>query len=128
MQYDKELPNSSLYSFEQLRRPRPTEGELQVPQITIRGDNNMINLGTSGVVRVNARGTDPAILPARVGQWPQQIRDAIRLKAAKTRRSNDEVCELAARVLGRAVVTLEKLSARELARVYEAMCGTERKA
>ena len=60
-------------------------------------------------------------------QWPQQILDAIRLKAAKTRRSNDEVCELAARVLGRPVVTLEKLSARELARVYEAVCTGERR-
>jgi hypothetical protein len=101
---------------------------LALPQITIRGDNNLINLGTKGVVNVNAEGAfDSALQPLRSGQWPQQILDAIRLKAAKTRRSSDEVCELAARVLGRAVVTLERLSARELARVYEAVCATERK-
>jgi hypothetical protein len=99
-----------------------------MPQITIRGDNNLINLGKSAAVKVNAgRAVDSGWQPARNGQWPQQVLDAIRLKAARTRRSNDEVCELAARVLGRAVVTLERLSARELARVYEALCANERK-
>jgi hypothetical protein len=99
-----------------------------LPQITIRGDNNLINFGTKGLVKVNAGGSfDSGLQAPRNGQWPQQILDAIRLKAAKTRRSSDEVCELAGRVLGRAVVTLERLSARELARVYEALCATERK-
>jgi hypothetical protein len=127
MQYDKELPNSHPYGFQQYRRGKPAESKLHVPRITIRGDNNMINLGTSGVVKVNARGADPVLLPARNAQWPQQILDAIRLKSAKARRTDEEVCELAARVLGRAVVTLERLSARELARVYEAVCASERK-
>ena len=99
-----------------------------MPQITIRGDNNLINFGTSGMVKVSSGGVaDSGLQPARNGQWPQQILDAIRLKAVKNRRSNDEVCELAARVLGRAVVTLERLSARELARVYEAVCASGRK-
>lgn len=129
MQNNSQLPKSGPQSFEQFQSTRPVESKLRVPQITIRGDNNLINFGTSGVVRVNAGGAvDPGLQPVRNGQWPQQILDAIRLKAAKTRRSNDEVCELAARVLGRAVVTLERLSARELARVYEAVCGSERKA
>lgn len=130
MQYNKELPRPRPQSFEQFRSARPAESKSQVPpQITIRGDNNLINFGTSGVVRVNAGGTvDSGLQPARNGQWPQQLLDAIRLKAAKTRCSNDEVCELASRVLGRAVVTLDRLSARELARVYEAVCASERKA
>jgi hypothetical protein len=128
MQDNRELPKSRPQSIEQFRSARPGESKLPLPQITIRGDNNLINFGTSGVVKVNAGGAaDSGMQPVRNGQWPQQILDAIRLKAAKTRRSNDEVCELAARVLGRAVVTLERLSARELARVYEAVCASERK-
>ena len=128
MQCNKELSKARPQRFEPFRNARPAESKPQVPQITIRGDNNLINLGSSGVVRVNAGGAiDSGLQPARNGQWPQQILDAIRLKAAKTRRSNDELCELAARVLGRAVVTLERLSARELARVYEALCASERK-
>ncbi|MBV8454038.1 MAG: hypothetical protein JOZ29_17450 [Deltaproteobacteria bacterium] len=122
------MSKSKSLSFERFRSARPVDSKLRVPQITIRGDNNLINFGTSGVVRVNAGGAvDSGVQPARNAQWPQQILDAIRLKAAKTRRSNDEVCELAARVLGRAVVTLERLSARELARVYEAVCISDRK-
>jgi hypothetical protein len=126
MQYNKELPKPRPQRFNQFRSLRPAEREL--PQITIRGDNNLINLGASGVVKVHAGPSADLGLPAvRNAQWPQQILDAIRLKATKTRRSNDDVCELAAHVLGRAVVTLEKLSARELARVYEAICSSERK-
>jgi hypothetical protein len=122
------LPKSRPQSFEQFRSAKVAEGKLRVPQITIRGDNNLINFGTSGMVKVSSGGVaDSGLQPARNGQWPQQILDAIRLKAVKNRRSNDEVCELAARVLGRAVVTLERLSARELARVYEAVCASGRK-
>lgn len=127
MQHDKELAKPRPQSFGPLRTASPAERKLKVPQITIRGDNNLINFGTSGVVRVNGGSLDPGLPAGRNGQWPQQILDAIRIKAAKTRRSNNEVCELAARVLGRAVVTLERLSARELARVYEAICASERK-
>jgi hypothetical protein len=129
MQYNKELATAGALSGTQVRSVRLADSKTPLPQITIRGDNNLINLGTSGVVRVNGGAVaDSGLPPARNAQWPQQILDAIRLKAAKTRRSNDEVCELAAHVLGRAVVTLEKLSPRELARVYEAVCATERKA
>jgi len=128
MLYNKELSPTRPPSFEQLRRPRSAEGKLRVPRITIRGDNNLINFGASGVVKVHSAETpDPATRPTRSGHWPQQILDAIRLKAAKSRRTNAEVCELAGRVLGRPVVILERLSARELARVYEAVCANERK-
>jgi hypothetical protein len=128
MQYNKELSNPSTRRFDQFRTARPAETKVQVPQITIRGDNNLINLGSSGMVRVSAdRAVDSSLPLPRNGQWPQQILDAIRVKAAKSRRSNDEMCELAARVLGRAVVTLERLSARELARVYEALCASEQR-
>jgi hypothetical protein len=128
MQYNKELGKPGPQSFGHVRSLRPADCKLPLPQITIRGDNNLINLGTSGVVKVNGGGAvDSGLPPARNAQWPQQILDAIRLRASKTRRSNDEVCELAAHVLGRAVVTLDKLSARELARVYEAVCASERR-
>jgi hypothetical protein len=129
MQHNKELSKIRLQSFGSARGGRPAERMLPMPQITIRGDNNLISLGKNSAVKVNTgRAVDSGWQPARNGQWPQQVLDAIRLKAARTRRSNDEVCELAARVLGRAVVTLERLSARELARVYEALCANERKA
>jgi hypothetical protein len=128
MQHNKESSKTRLQSFGPSRGARLAGSVLPMPQITIRGDNNLINLGKSAAVKVNAGGAvDSSWQPARNGQWPQQVLDAIRLKAGRTRRSNDEVCELAARVLGRAVVTLEKLSARELARVYEALCANERK-
>jgi hypothetical protein len=128
MQYNTELAKLRAGRFEQSGSARPAGSKVQAPQITIRGDNNLIALGTSGMVRVNAdRAVDSGLQPPRSRQWPQQILDAIRLKAVKTRRSTDEVCELATRVLGRAVVTLERLSARELARVYEAVCANEQK-
>jgi hypothetical protein len=127
MQHNREFSKPQVVELS--RAARPAESNLKVPQITIHGDNNLVNFGTSSVMRVKAGGPpDSRFHPPRNGQWPQQILDAIRLKAAKTRRSNDEVCEIAARVLGRAVVTLERLSARELARVYEAICASERKA
>ncbi len=127
MDYNKELPQSQI--LELFRTAKPADRNLRVPQITIRGDNNLINFGASGVVRVKGSGqVDSGSRPARNAQWPQQILDAIRVKAIETRRSSDEVCEIAGRALGRAVVTLEKLSARELARVYEAVCASERRA
>jgi hypothetical protein len=128
MQPNKELAKIRLHSFGPPRGARPADSTLAMPQITIRGDNNLINLGKNAAVKVKTgRAVDSGWQPARNGQWPQQVLDAIRLKAMRTRRSNDEVCELAARVLGRAVVTLERLSARELARVYEALCANDRK-
>ena len=128
MEYNKELPDTGVDGLALFRGARPAGSKLQAPQITIRGDNNLISFGTSGVLKVNAEeAAQPDSRPERKRQWPQQILDAIRIEAAKARRSNDDVCELAARVLGRAVVTLERLSARELVRVYEAICSHERK-
>jgi hypothetical protein len=127
MDFNKELPTSKAKSFGSFRATRSANC-MQVPQITIRGDNNLINLGTRGVVKVGAAtSTEPRLPSLRNGQWPQQILDAIRVKAARNRRSNGELCELAGRVLGRAVVTLERLSPRDLARVYEAVCANEGK-
>ena len=124
MPYNREL----FASRPPLRRMFAAKCSPQVPQITIRGDKNLINLGTSSVVTVRQEPVSNLGSPVtRKSQWPQQILDAIRLNASKTRRSHDEVCELATRVLGRPVVTLDKLSARELARVYEALCETRGK-
>jgi hypothetical protein len=126
MSLNSALPRSRTQIFEPSRTTRPAKSKLETPQITIRGDNNLINLGTSGVVKVSTgAGAEPPLQPVRNGHWPQQILDAIRLRAARNRRSNDQICEVAGRVLGRAVVTLETLSARELVRVYEAVCASE---
>jgi hypothetical protein len=126
MLFDKELSRPRSQAYQLFRAAKPAKSHSQVSQITIRGDNNLISVGTSGVVKVGGgEANDSRSQPTRKAQWPQQILDAIRVKAAKNRRSNDEVCELAGRVLGRAVVTLERLSARELARVYEAVCSGE---
>jgi hypothetical protein len=122
MHLNKEWPGTQ--TVQPLRSSRPADDKRPVPQITIRGDNNLINLGTSGVVKVNSSGgAEYRPQSGRNSQWPQQILDAIRVKAVRGGRSNNELCELAGRVLGRAVVTLERLSARELARVYEAVCS-----
>ena len=124
MHLNKELPSSRVPAFEPLRTIRSANRAPKVPQIMIRGDNNLISLGTTGLVSVSS-GPGAALTsqPARNGHWPQQILDAIRLKAGKTRRSNDRICEIAGRVLGRPIVALERLTARELARVYEAVCS-----
>jgi hypothetical protein len=126
MHLNKELMRSKAPYVEPFRTARPARSKLEAPQITIRGDNNLINLGTSGVVKVSTGAVAPSsVTPVRNGQWPQQLLDAIGAKAAKSRRSNEQICDLAGRVLGRAVVTLEKLTTRELARVYEAVCASE---
>jgi hypothetical protein len=125
MHNNRELPRAQI--IELFRTAKPVERNPKVPQITIRGDNNLINFGTSGGLKVTAGSQSDAVPPpTRNPQWPQQILDAIRVKAMETRRSSEEVCEIAGQTLGRAVVTLEKLSARELARVYEAICVAER--
>jgi hypothetical protein len=127
MHSDRELIRSKSQALH--RYPTATTSQSHFPQITIRGDNNLISLGATGVVKVSsARAAESRSPIASNGQWPQQILDAIRVKAAKNRRSNEEICELAGRVLGRAVVTLDRLSARDLARVYEAVCAGEWKA
>jgi hypothetical protein len=126
MHNNRELPRAQI--IELFRTAKPAERNPKVPQITIRGDNNLINFGTSGGLKVKAAGqTDAAPRSTRNPQWPQQILDAIRVKAMETRRSSEELCEIAGHTLGRAVVTLEKLSARELARVYEAICAAEQR-
>jgi hypothetical protein len=126
MEYNKESAKSQI--LELFRTAKPVQRNQKVPQITIRGDNNLINLGTRGVVRVNrANSTHSAPQVLRNGEWPQQILDAIRIKGVQTRRSYSELCEIAGRTLGRPVLTLDKLGARELARVYEAICASEHK-
>jgi hypothetical protein len=126
MEYDKESARSQIVQL--FRTAKPVERNHKVPQITIRGDNNLINFGTSDVVRVDgASAADSVARPLANREWPQQILDAIRGKAVQTRRSDSELCELAERTLGRPVLTLDKLSARELARVYEAVCAGARK-
>jgi hypothetical protein len=126
MHVNKELMRSKAQNLQPFCTARPARNKPEAPQITIRGDNNLINLGTSGIVKVSTGALAPSsVPPVRNGQWPQQLLDAIRAKAAKSRRSNEQICDLAGRVLGRAVVTLEKLTTRELARVYEAVCATE---
>ncbi|GEM_PF-2159015 len=126
MQLDKELTRVRGQLADQFRRGR-SAGKPEVPQITIRGDNNLINLGTNGVVKVFKGGQPelPSGYPARNAPWPRQILDAIRLRAPKNRRSNDRLCELAGQVLGRPIVNLERLSVKELARVYEAVCSMQ---
>jgi hypothetical protein len=127
MHLDKECSRAATGALQSLRSSRLGNGKLKMSQITVRGDNNLINVGTGGTVKVNSGGAaDYRLQSGRTSQWPQQILDAIRVKATRDRRSNNELCELAGRVLGRAVVTLERLSARELGRVYEAMCAGQR--
>jgi hypothetical protein len=124
MHLNKELTRARIQSIEQ-PRPSRAAAKFKIPRITIQGDNNLINLGTNGVVKVwKGIQTDlPLGHPVRNAPWPQQILDAIRLKAPRNRRSNERLCELASQVLGRPIVNLERLSAKELARVYQAVCS-----
>jgi hypothetical protein len=112
---------------ELFRKAKPGTASRRTPQITIRGDNNLINVGAGATVRVKHREQADA-RPRASGNphWPQQILDAIRVKALESRCSQAEVCEIAGQTLGRVVLTLEKLNARELARVYEAICTSGR--
>jgi hypothetical protein len=125
MEDDKESRKHQIREL--FRKAKPAGRNRRVPQIMIRGDNNLINVGARAMVRVKGRRrVDSRSRPPRKAQWPQQILDAIRVKALETRRSQAEVCEIAGHALGRAVLTLEKLTARDLARVYEAVCAGER--
>jgi hypothetical protein len=125
MNLNRESTRFRVRAAEPSRTARPANRGPEVPQITIRGDNNLISLGSSGAVSMSTgSGAASPSQPLPNGHWPQQILDAIRLKAGKDRRSNDRICELAGRVLGRPIVTLDRLNTRELARVYEAVCAT----
>jgi hypothetical protein len=125
MLHNKQFVHSEITRL--LRSARPAEGTQRLPQITIRGDHNLIHLGSSGGLKLKTVAAESAQRPPRSVQWPQQILDAIRVKAADKRYSPNDLCEVAGRALGRVVLTLEKLSARDLARVYERLCANERK-
>jgi hypothetical protein len=113
--------------IELFRKAQPGAASQRTPQITIRGDNNLINVGAGATVRVKHREqADSRPRASGNPQWPQQILDAIRVKAIESQRSQAEVCEIAGQTLGRVVLTLEKLNVRELARVYEAICASGR--
>lgn len=126
MRFDREFTQSKPTAFHRGRTASSTQP--QIPQITIRGDNNLITLGATGVVTVGSARAESRVPMPPSNQWPQQILNGIRLKASKCRLSNEQICELAGRVLGRAVVTLDRLSARDLVRVYEAVGAGDCKA
>lgn len=126
MLHNKQCTQSEIVKL--FRTARPAQANPRIPQITIRGDNNLISLGSSGAVKVKTAGAgEHAKRGAHKVQWPQQILDAIRAKAAEKRYSTNELCEIAGRALGRVVLTVEKLSARDLARVYECLCSNKGK-
>jgi hypothetical protein len=112
---------------EMFRDAAPASRQLRIPQIIIRGNHNLITLGSAPVVgaepgrrRFSGRSRRPADT-----RWPQQILDAIRAWAVDNRVSGDTLCKIAEEALGRVVLTIEKLNASELTRVYDAVCSNE---
>ena len=114
-----------LQLVELFRKAQPTDRCLGIPHITIRGDNNLITVGAGAVVKAEARRFDERRAYDPYAYWPRQILDAIKVKAIENRISTNDLCEIAQNILGRVVLTIDKLSARDLARVYEALCAGE---
>ncbi len=98
------------------------------PEATIRGNGNIIN---SRVTVSSARSGGPALRPPRRGElWRRELLEAVRSKAARLLLTEDQVCESAARDLRKKVVVLSlgRLQADDLARVYEALSARKRPA
>lgn len=97
------------------------------PETTIRGSGNIIN---SRVTVANGRHFEAAAPPrfSRGGRWRNELLDAVRAKAARLTLTEDQVCEIAAAELRKKVVVLSlaRLGADDLARVYEALSTRRR--
>lgn len=95
------------------------------PETTIRGSGNIINS------RVTVKGARLAGLPMRFPRgesWRRELLEAVRAKAARLTLTEDQVCEIAAGELRKKVVVLSlaRLAADDLARVYEALSTRKR--
>jgi hypothetical protein len=96
------------------------------PDTTIRGNGNIINS------RVTVKGGRLAAeVPTRAQRgepWRRELLDAVRAKAARLTLTEDQVCEVAAAELRKKVVVLSlaRLGADDLARVYEALSTRKR--
>jgi hypothetical protein len=96
------------------------------PETTIRGSGNIIN---SRVTVKNGRLA--AEMPPRSLRGEprrRELLDAVRAKAARLTLTEDQVCEVAAAELRKKVVVLSltRLGADDLARVYEALSTRKR--
>jgi hypothetical protein len=91
------------------------------PEMTITGSGNIIN---SHVTVKNDRAPAPAPKRYPRGEpWRRELLDAVRAKAARLTLTEDQVCEIAAAELRKKIVVLSlaRLAADDLARVYEAL-------
>jgi hypothetical protein len=96
------------------------------PDPTIRGNGNIVNS------RVTVKAERPAgAMPMRFPRgepWRRELLDAVRAKAARLTLTEDQVCEIAAGELRKKIVVLSltRLGADDLARVYEALSTRKR--
>jgi len=96
------------------------------PQTTIRGSGNILN---SRVTVKGERLAEPPPIRSQRGEpWRRELLDAVRAKAARLTLTEDQVCEIAAAELRKKVVVLSlaRLGADDLARVYEALSTRKR--
>ncbi len=96
------------------------------PDTTIRGSGNIINSRVTVKAERLAAGV-PMRFP-RGEPWRRELLDAVRAKAARLTLTEDQVCEIAAAELRKKVVVLSltRLAADDLARVYEALSTHKR--
>lgn len=118
---DEELESRKRRLVELMRNARPAP-----PAISVSGNHNVINVNNrSGVVHAYAAKQRPS---AR-GQpkWRVALLASIRADAERARLTGEQVVMEASRVLGRALISLKGLNARDLGRVHTAIvrryCG-----
>jgi hypothetical protein len=97
------------------------------PDTTIRGSENFISFPPRETV--NGRlGAEVATRSPRGEPRRRELLDAVRAKAARLTLTEDQVCEIAEVELRKkvVVVSLTRLGADDLARVYEALSTRKR--
>lgn len=96
------------------------------PETTIRGSANIINSRVT--VKTERLEAEVPTRPARYEAKRRELLDAVRDKAARLTLTEDQVCEVAAAELRKKIVVLSlaRLNADDLARVYAALSTRKR--
>ncbi len=122
---DDELETRKRRLVELMRNARPAP-----PTVAVTGNHNhniiKIHNGNAGI-HVRVDDENPHKAPATPA-WRAELLGAIRMRAAEFTMSEEMLCEEATRALGRKIVLLDRLNARELAKVYAAVDKMKRPA
>ncbi len=119
---DDELEHRKRRLVEIMRNARPA-----TPTISVNGDHNVINLHT-GRGGLKALGLSP---PTAVSQpkrlnWRNEILQSVRRQAGELGLDEEQLRAEACRVLGRIIVAVDRLAAKELGQLLSALIRMRR--